>query len=375
MPQMVYILPLNKHLPITDKGSVKRKQAIRENQEAVDKMYRDFLEGPASSSTTATSFESTEDAEKFLLQAAADVLQKDVSTLKASESLFDYGLNSLLAIQLRNRIAARFGEVSNNFIFENPSASSMAQALMGDKSANSNTVEKRYEQTQEILREYLARAAQDFGVATTTDIPEDRQEVVLLTGATGSLGSFMLRDLLQSDKVKKVYAMVRGSSPDHLMGRLRKTFEERRLDAALLDLPGKLEVLPMNGWHKPNLGLEQAVYDRLKQEVTIVQACAWLLDFNQPVTHFEKECIRGLYQLLKFAYRETNPMHVHHISSVSATAAMGAKIPETIPPQDPHVAMPMGYAQSKYIVEQLFDYLTREKSKCVLFLADSGDSF
>lgn len=115
------------------------------------------------------------------------------------------------------------------------------------------------------------------------------------------------------------------------------------------------------------LGWPKDTYDRLKQQVTIDQACAWQLDFNQPIAHFDKECIQGLYNLIKFAHRPINPMHVHTISSVSATAAMKSPIPETVAPKDPHVAIPMGYAQSKYIVEHLFYSLSKEKQfPCII---------
>lgn len=188
---------------------------------------------------------------------------------------------------------------------------------------------------------------------------KEQDKVIMLTGVTGSLGSFMLRDLLLDPSVKKVYAMIRGS-PDQLMNRLINAFESRFLDTSLLK-DGRVEVLPMR-FNESFLGFTDEKYFELKNEITIVQHCAWLLDFNMPVDHYDKECIAPFYNLLKFAYRKINPMHVHFISSVSASAAYGETVPEEPLPLDSHIAMPMGYAHSKFIVEILFNYLTTQKN-------------
>jgi thioester reductase-like protein len=169
----------------------------------------------------------------------------------------------------------------------------------------------------------------------------------------------MLEYILKDTDVKKVYCCIRGKQ-DQLSQRLQDAFTSRSLDASLLT-SDRVEVLPMR-FNEPLLGFSQERYDQLREEVTMVQHCAWLLDFNMPVDHYDKECIAPFYNLLKFAYKQVNPMHVHFISSISASAAYGPEIPEEPLPLDPSVTMPMGYAQSKFIVEVLFDYLTTEKN-------------
>ncbi|ORZ00285.1 hypothetical protein BCR43DRAFT_540226 [Syncephalastrum racemosum] len=370
LPQMVYILPLNQHLVTTDKGTVIRKRSIDRFGDIIEQMYHDFLEGPTTSTSSVdkdvVAGWSIEDTQNFLIDASAQVLQKDHDVIANSvnESLFDFGLNSLLSIQLRNRMSEAFDNVPTNIVFDYPSIAALSSALLslrgGSIKDDRAALEDRYQETQALLEDYLKRADKDFTIAHKSKNDPDRQHVVLLTGATGSLGSFMLNDMLRSPRVKKVVALVRGKE-DQLFDRLIKTFQDRRLDASLLR-NSKLEVLPMK-LDAPNLGWDAATYNRLKQEVTLVQACAWLLDFNQPISHFDKECIRGLYNLLKFAHREIDPMYVHTISSVSVMTARGTpEIPETYPEMDPHVCMPIGYAMSKYVVEQLFNYLTREKN-------------
>lgn len=363
LPQMVHILPLKKRLATTDKGTLKRKEIYEQNAEVIEAMYDRFLKGSPKNNGKGAAV-SSHDIESFVIESAAECLGIESSELAQNKdkSLFDYGLNSLLATQLMNVYSQQAKDLPSNFLYEHPTVESIVKYLR-EGGKNRKTAEDHYQETQDILKAYLARADKDFDkVPAKAPQPPSDGHVVLLTGATGSLGSFMLRDMLQSPQVKKVYAMVRQRFNESLFGRLEKAFRDRHLDTNLLYQTDKLEALPMT-LEKDNLGFSQEQYDALKKEVTMVQACAWLLDFNQPISHFEKECLRGLYNLLKFAYRPENPMHVHHISSVSAAGAMKMDaIPETITPQDPHVAMAMGYGQSKYIVEHLFNYLCKEKS-------------
>ncbi|KAI7906054.1 uncharacterized protein BX663DRAFT_428813 [Cokeromyces recurvatus] len=362
LPQMVKILPFDQHLPSTDKGTVIRKRVTADFKEMIDKLYYDFLEGPKRGklSNDDSSTWVPEQVENFLIDSAADVLGIAKSSFKDHhQSIFDLGLNSLLSIQLRNKIAQYFDNVPQNFLFEHPSIHSMRSALLSDQREDINEqLEKRTHETQELAKNYIKKAKADFPFAKN-DYSDKRDKVILLTGATGSLGSFMLRDLLENKEVKKVYCCVRGQA-EKLFERLIESFESRDLNVTLLKTD-RVEVLPMN-FNEPFLGFSEEKYNQLKEEVTIVQHCAWLLDFNMNIEHYDKECIAPFYNLLKFAYKEVNPMHVHFISSVSASAAAGEEIAEEPLPLDAHVTMPMGYAHSKFVVEILFNYLTVEKN-------------
>lgn len=117
-------------------------------------------------------------------------------------------------------ISSSFGTVPSSFVFEHPTIESAAQALHSSNDAVHNS-EERYQETQQLLEEYTTRAKDDFVQCdTTVDDPRAAAgHVILLTGATGSLGSFMLGNLLQCSNVKKVYCLVRGME-DQLMDRL-----------------------------------------------------------------------------------------------------------------------------------------------------------
>ncbi|KAG0971935.1 hypothetical protein G6F29_013807 [Rhizopus arrhizus] len=171
----------------------------------VEKMYKDFLEGPIYNSSSDSSSWSAKQTESFLVKNIAEVLHMPEFAFNDHErSVFDLGLNSLTAIQLRNSIAKQFKNVPQNFLFQNSTISSMRKALLSDSQVDAaELAEMRYQQTQELAKSYLERANKDFSVAKNDYETEKKEKVVLLTGATGSLGSFMLRDLLKDATVKK----------------------------------------------------------------------------------------------------------------------------------------------------------------------------
>ncbi|KAL7325927.1 hypothetical protein PS15p_208343 [Mucor circinelloides] len=363
-PQMVKILSLDHELPTTAKGTIMRKKAELTYQDAVEKLYKDFLERSRSHVYTSVDYDTSawtaQQTEDFLIDSAAEVLDIPSSIIRDHpKSLFHLGLNSINAIQLRNRICAYFDDVAPNFIYQHYSIKSMCNTLMSNKREDiQEQTEMRYQQTQTLAESYIKRAKRDFPRASN-QYTKSKLKVVLLTGATGSVGSSILRELLQDPTIEKVYCCVRGEDYE-LKNRLVEAITSRSLDASLLETD-RVEVLPMR-FHEPLLGLSEEHYHQLKKEVTIVQHCAWLLNFNMTIDHFDKECIQPFYNLLKFAYNEINPMHVHFISSISASALLGNEIAEEPLPLDSYVAMPLGYSQSKFVVETLLNYLTAEKN-------------
>lgn len=366
LPQMVKILPLQRMLPCTDKGTVMRKKAEVEYIGIVERLYEDLVQGPGHRDfDNDTSSWTYAQVEAFVVACAVKVLDKGSTEIDRKQSFFYYGLNSLTAIQFRNLVAEYFDNVPLNFLYQYTSVEAVCKALVGTTAVEEEEHgERRYQQkTQQMAIDYIERAKRDFPVAAVSEnsYSNKQEKVILPTGATGSLGSFILRDLLLDRSVKKVYVMVREKPGLPIMARLMQAFGARSLDTSLLK-GDRVKVLSMQ-LDQPFLGLSDENYFGIKKEVTIVQHCGWLLDFYMTVEHYDKECIAPFYNLLRFAYRQVNPIHVHFVSSVSASVVGGGESASEEPVRlDSTVAMSMGYAQSKFVVEVLLNYLTAEKN-------------
>lgn len=85
--------------------------------------------------------------------------------------------------------------------------------------------------------------------------------IVLLTGTTGSLGSFLLAQLLENPMVERVYALNRPSGSASVAERQRSAFVDKTLPLGLLD-SGKLVYIEADV-SQDNCGLTSSVYDEV----------------------------------------------------------------------------------------------------------------
>ncbi|CAF4034442.1 unnamed protein product [Rotaria sp. Silwood2] len=98
------------------------------------------------------------------------------------------------------------------------------------------------------------------------------------------------------------------------------------------------------------------MYDRLRDEVTDIIHAAWKMDFNMTIKDFDRECLQGLYQLLRLASSASIqfPMRFHFISSISsAGCGLLSEIQEEPLPRRVEIALAQGYGQSKYAEEHM----------------------
>lgn len=113
-------------------------------------------------------------------------------------------------------------------------------------------------------------------------------EHILLTGASGNLGTALLEIFVASQRISRIYALVHGPNGSE---KLKAAFEMRQMDTSILE-SGKIEIFDYN-MEDPLLGLDIDTYYRLSREVTTVVHDAWRVNFNQNVQDFEDDCLRG----------------------------------------------------------------------------------
>ncbi|CAG8836686.1 9981_t:CDS:1, partial [Cetraspora pellucida] len=181
---------------------------------------------------------------------------------------------------------------------------------------------------------------------------ENNGEIALITGATGSLGSFILRDLLMNHNVLKIYCLVRASDENNGWFRLKDSFEQRHLDTSLLSKE-RVIILPSD-LDDSKLGQTEDVYLKLVRELTEIYHVAWKLDFNSKIDVFERECIGGTVNLLMLArnaYIHHQNVHFNFTSSISTSIGSKTHVKEDELPQDISSALLNGYGLSKFITE------------------------
>lgn len=158
---------------------------------------------------------------------------------------------SLSATHLRNRILGALrkssdpgikmasAHIPSNIIFESPTIKLLSARITTIVNGNGtgrgiNFVEQNKQAVNAMIEKYsLGLNGPVNGVLPNSRVIEPA--VVLLTGSTGGLGSFLLLELLKSHAVQRVYAFNRPSSSKSIAGRQELAFKERGLQIELLD--------------------------------------------------------------------------------------------------------------------------------------------
>ncbi|KAF8813041.1 acetyl-CoA synthetase-like protein [Phlegmacium glaucopus] len=360
--EMILVTSPNKSLPRTDKGSVRRKPAIQLYSAEIDELYL-----TVESFTSNRKLPTTLDAENlapFFQGIVNEALNKPVGV---DDDVFALGMDSLKAIFIRNsllsslrgdeRTVSLVSEVPQNFVFLFTTPRAMADAAANLVKTGRVVAEDDESAHASMIDEMVQKYTASFPTHTPGAVVNDEVgEVVILTGSTGSLGSFILDTLIHEKRVQKVFCFNRhGSTPT--LARQQASFDERKLDSALLSrlaANGHVVFLDVE-INAPFFGLAEDIFKGVHNSATLVIHNAWALNFNWQLNTFENVHIAGLRNIIDFALtspRPTPPRVAFTSSIASAGAYTSGPVPEQ-PINDPGICLTQGYARSKFVGERI----------------------
>ncbi|WP_166664405.1 SDR family oxidoreductase [Actinophytocola oryzae] len=126
-------------------------------------------------------------------------------------------------------------------------------------------------------------------------------------GGNGFVGMHFLRDLLDDERVEKVYILVRPKGTNS--GEARLARQARKYKLALPDT-GKLVVLE-GSYLDPSMGLDRATYELLLSEVDIVLDAAGATTHEYPYSRYRREKVLPTVTLAEFCLtRRFKTLHV-----------------------------------------------------------------
>lgn len=320
--------------PKTDKGTVIRAAFYKKFEALITSVYEDAEH--ATGGELKLDFDGTVVWLRELLAEILKLAPSDAARVGDETDFFSLGLDSLGAYRMYSRImrtldlGSKAADVAGNVCFEYPSIQALASYLSALRSGAAYSKRSETEEMQALIDRYGTFAAQPSKEAGTP-------RVVLLTGATGSLGAHILATLLRDASIEKVYCLNRGAEPH---ARTLESLAERGLEVATDRVASFSADLS-----KPGFGLPQGTL----QGVNLVIHNAWSVNFNMGVASFENH-IQGARNLLDFSFASN--ARYFFVSSVSAAVRSGRVIPEQ---HLDHLsdAQEMGYARSKLVGERL----------------------
>ncbi|KAF9552954.1 acetyl-CoA synthetase-like protein [Agrocybe pediades] len=280
--------------------------------------------------------------------------------------IFQNGCDSLQATWIRNTLLRALRDSAqidtrslvDNFVYEHPTITSLslfvnqlaaggAQQREGDitprKSAMLAMVEKHKYQTFSTTPHPNVQCSQVLG------------DVVLVTGTTGGLGSYLLAELISNPAVSRVYALNRAGTASRgaLPQRQLRSLVERGLEGDSIMRSEKLVLVEAN-LNLGQFGLADELYNEMVSSVAHILHNAWPVDFNLSLASFESN-VEGLRNLIAFALSSPRPSPPTLVftSSIGVLQNPGVANPVAESRVAPEVAAKTGYTESKWVSEEI----------------------
>lgn len=295
-------------------------------------------------------------------------LSSAITNLKDDDDLYVHGLDSLKSAEIVSILKAGLGDLdiswlSMQTLYAHPTVRKLSEATYKksnpqEKAANGEIglEPSRVAKMASLVKEFTQDLPKNSSRKDTS--PPNRSKInVALTGSTGSLGTHLLRTLLEDPAISKIYCLNR--SPNAQEKQL-KSFTALSLSPNL-NTP-RVEFIQAN-YGETKFGLPNTLYEELTSTVDIIIHNAWKVDFNHTISSFTPVHIRGVRNLIDWNLSSTrNPpiIFISSVSSIGSCKATDGPVPEVII-RNHDVAQAMGYAESKHVSECILS-IASEKS-------------
>ncbi len=153
-----------------------------------------------------------------------------ISKLGIDDDIIEYGINSISALKIVSEASAQNIKMNVQVLFDYPTVREMAERIRRNDERDYEVDDPEGYRSCNVLA-MNNRMPENYRVA------ERKMKNVLVTGATGFLGSHVVRELL-ADPTKNVYCTVRGDSAAQCRERLSEVLSFYFPKEALMDHPG-----------------------------------------------------------------------------------------------------------------------------------------
>ncbi len=294
---------------------------------ATGKLDRKALPTPAQE-VRAYAAPATDD-EQVVAEVFAQILELD--RVGRDDDFFVLGGTSLSAIRVRAALSERLAtEVPLRLLFSYPLVSDLALAVRDESAASATGPDPAADIALDPAIDLAGRAPARSGAPRT----------ILLTGATGFLGSFLLRELLARTDAT-IHCLVRATDDVTAVDRVVSTAAKYGIDISgarerLVGVPGDLG--------RPGLGIDPARWAALADGIDAIYHNGALVNHLEPYGRMRAANVGGTTEVLRLA-TTTRIKPVHYVSTLSVLAGI---------PQDSGIpgGLP-GYAMTKWVAEQL----------------------
>lgn len=187
----------------------------------------------------------------------SEILQ--VSDISENDNFFRLGGHSLSALKMLHKVNQSTGfELQITDVYQNPTLTELVKLIHGQEIKSAEYVSLNREAT----------LSQD--IQPLLGQPKNPPESILLTGATGFVGRFLLRQLLDDNEKSKIYCLIRGESQSKANERLKEIMLRYKLwrnedEKRLIVISGDIS--------KPKFGLSNNDYIKITETIDSIFHC------------------------------------------------------------------------------------------------------
>ncbi|KAI2613435.1 putative polyketide synthase [Hypoxylon sp. NC1633] len=213
-------------------------------------------------------------------------------------------------------------------------------------------VTAREAEAERYVAEYTAGWTPTQPSYASEDIANSNDTVVVVTGATGSLGAHVVATLASHPSVKTVVCINR-HRPMPVESRQDHAFSSRSITLTP-EARAKLRILSTDS-SQPQLGLETSEYQWLAKYGSHIVHSAWPLSGSRPISAFASQ-----FQTMRNLLNLARDMAIHRrvgFQLVSSLSVVGHAKEPLVPEDRVHMdsVLPPGYGEAKWVCERMLD--------------------
>jgi amino acid adenylation domain-containing protein/thioester reductase-like protein len=239
-----------------------------------------------------------------------DILRRllNINQIEADTNFFDVGMDSFSIINFIIEVNKAFNiDMRVGKFYEHTSIKSMANYIKSLTTEQAETVIDFSEEA--CINEVLTK--QHYANFNSR---QSAKRNILLTGATGFLGAFLLDELLNNTDAI-IYCLVRAKETNAALQRIEETAKKYQIDCDFVKHASRLQAIPCD-LTKPFFGLDEQQFVSLSRTVNMIYHAASDVSFIKPYVALKPANVLGSKEILRLAtFDQLIP--IHYISTLS----------------------------------------------------------
>ncbi len=286
------------------------------------------------------------ETEELVLKIWQDLLE--VQEISVHDNFFEIGGDSLSAVQLRTLMKSSFGlELPMKLLFSNATISQISNIV--DSTQKSDKIAPDIS-TVDLENEAVLDSTIRCQSGKTTAY-SNKPSNILITGATGFLGAFLLNDLLESTEAE-ITCLVRGKNISAGKAKIVQNLLNYGMSANTQSSRIKAVIGDLS---QPKLGLTDFDFEQLSDEIDTIYHNGASVNFIYTFYQLKNVNVLGTHEIIRLAaLNKVKPLHY-----VSSTRVFDSehKSKLNVISEDGWLDAPLvteiGYNQSKWVAERL----------------------